>query len=316
MRFRLLVSAALLVPALAGCGADEPVPQPAADIAGDTATSAPAPTRRYERHVTFLASRSDSAPAVVWLLDAASGADGVARTAEALLLRGGAWERFLDESWATPPTRAPWRVLPHGPMRLVVSETEALERLVYSAAPRELEVVLDETLVDWTGRRGETLRLSAGGLLLGGVTLPGYVADLARTAEPGASPGGDWAFLVSGDSLQLILHASSQGPGTGENLFQGWARLDFREWIQPDLSVTWEETRSFERARRTVPARWALADPGGLWDGRLEVVTSWLEAGEGEGPQLPVDAVFEVQGVVTIEGVEYPVRGLFRHTQE
>jgi hypothetical protein len=30
---------------------------------------------------------------------------------------------------------------------------------------------------------------------------------------------------------------------------------------------------------------------------------------------LPVDALFEVTGTLSIEGGDYPVRGLFRHTR-
>jgi hypothetical protein len=64
-----------------------------------------------------------------------------------------------------------------------------------------------------------------------------------------------------------------------------------------------------------VPVVWALATPDGRLEGRLEVRSAQLEAGEGEGPQLPVDAIFEVAGTLTIEGVDHAVRGLFRHTQ-
>jgi hypothetical protein len=122
--------------------------------------------------------------------------------------------------------------------------------------------------------------------------------------------------VVSGDSLQVILHASATENGADQNPYQGWARLDFRNLLYPDLQVRWLETRSFERARREVPAGWRVADPSGRLEGSLEVRSSWLQAGEGTGPQLPVDALFEVAGVLTLDGVDYPVRGLFRHTQD
>jgi hypothetical protein len=43
------------------------------------------------------------------------------------------------------------------------------------------------------------------------------------------------------------------------------------------------------------------------------VQTAQMEAGEGDGPLLPVDALFTVSGSVHIEGRTYPVLGLFRH---
>jgi hypothetical protein len=302
-----------------GCADDEPRAEPATRAVPDTGAAAPEPGRRYQRRVAFLASGADSTLAVAWMVDAASASTGVRRSARALLLRGGEWEPFLDEQWSTPATRVPWRVLPRGPMRLVVGEDEALERLIYSAAPRELELVLEQPLVDWTGRRGESLRLLEGGLVLGGARVSGLVLDLSRAGAPGAAPGGDWALLVSGDSLQLVLHASANGTdpeGADGNLFQAWARLDFRELIRPELRMLWADTRAFEPARRAVPVRWTFASPDGATEGHLDVVSSWLAAGEGGGPQLPVDAVFEVVGAVTLEGAVYPVRGLFRHTQE
>jgi hypothetical protein len=51
-------------------------------------------------------------------------------------------------------------------------------------------------------------------------------------------------------------------------------------------------------------------------EGVLEVRTAQIQAGAGEGPLLPVDALFEVTGTLSIEGGDYPVRGLFRHTRE
>ena len=39
------------------------------------------------------------------------------------------------------------------------------------------------------------------------------------------------------------------------------------------------------------------------------------EAGAGDAPQLPVDALFLVEGSVRIDNVQFPVQGLVRHTQ-
>jgi hypothetical protein len=47
----------------------------------------------------------------------------------------------------------------------------------------------------------------------------------------------------------------------------------------------------------------------------LTVLTAELQAGVGDGPQLPVDAFFEVEGTVLMGNDSYPVRGLLRHVQ-
>ena len=45
------------------------------------------------------------------------------------------------------------------------------------------------------------------------------------------------------------------------------------------------------------------------------VVGVHLEAEEGEGPMLPVDALYQVAGALVLEGRELPVQGLIRHRQ-
>lgn len=313
---RVGLTAVAALATFGACDAAPPEGDPApADAA--PATAAPLPVQHFERRLVFAREQGDSLIAVAWLLDAASTDEGVDRRARGLLLRSGEWEPFLDERWAGGPTRVPWRILPRGPMRLVVGEDESLQRLVFTQPPRELEVALGSPEADWTARGGELLRIVEGGLTLGGARVDGRVLDLTRTAEPDRRPSGDWALLVSGDSLLVVLHqVAGDPPGGDGNLHQGWARLDFRDLTRPDLRVVWEETRSFERARRDVPSRWRVDDPGGVLQGTFEVRSSWLEAGQGAGPQLPVDALFEVAGTLEIEGVPYPVRGLVRHIQE
>jgi hypothetical protein len=75
------------------------------------------------------------------------------------------------------------------------------------------------------------------------------------------------------------------------------------------------ETNAFQPARRDVPVSWTISSPDGELQGTLEVSSADVRAGQGSGPVLPVQALFEVEGTVTIEGRTFPVRGLFRHEQ-
>ena len=47
----------------------------------------------------------------------------------------------------------------------------------------------------------------------------------------------------------------------------------------------------------------------------LAVQTAHIEAGQGAGPLLPVEALFEVSGTLRVAEATYPVRGLVRHFQ-
>ncbi|MFC1791193.1 hypothetical protein ACFL0I_01845, partial [Gemmatimonadota bacterium] len=73
--------------------------------------------------------------------------------------------------------------------------------------------------------------------------------------------------------------------------------------------------RPFEPARRDVPMGWEISSPLGELEGVLAVVAPFLKVGEGEGPVLPVDALYQVAGTVILEGREFPVQGLIRHLQ-
>ncbi|MBW3533866.1 MAG: hypothetical protein KY453_01400 [Gemmatimonadetes bacterium] len=271
--------------------------------------------RIYDRHIVFLTPGTDSTLMVPWLISARARPGAVAREARAWLTRGGVWEPFFQERWETAPSRVPWRLLPRGRMRIVVGEADALERIVFESGPRHLETVLGPTRVEWNGRRGESYRLLDGAALLANQRIEGLILDVSRARRPEDPPSGDWALLTSGDSLQVLLAASEARPPGTAGAYQGWARLDFRELQWPRVSVSWSEARAFERARRDVPVEWRARSSDGELVAVLNVRSAQLQAGEGEGPLLPVDALFEIEGTVTIGGIEYPVRGIHRHLQ-
>jgi hypothetical protein len=139
---------------------------------------------------------------------------------------------------------------------------------------------------------------------------------MARAWTGEDPPPGDWVFLLSGDSLQVVLEDVSPAGGPDGGSFSGWGLLDLssdRQW--DNVRLGWLETRSFEPARRDVPMRWEIRSEDGEISGILDAVNPYLEAEEGEGPMLPVDALYQVAGALVLEGRELPVQGLIRHRQ-
>jgi len=61
------------------------------------------------------------------------------------------------------------------------------------------------------------------------------------------------------------------------------------------------------------PRRRSLSSPIESVDGTLAVLAAEIVTGAGAGPVLPVQALFEVAGTISIDGLSFPVRGLFRH---
>jgi hypothetical protein len=312
-----LIRTGLWVIALFGaCGPADP-PDPGPDQAEPDTSSQVRnfQARSYERHIVFLTFQGDSTLVVPWSFLARTRPDGVEREVKGWLARSGTWDPFLSVGWEGAPSAAPWRILPHGPVRLVVGLGDALETIIFQEGGRNLEVNLGELLVEWSGQRAQTFRVHEGTLVLSEQTVGGHVLDLTRAWASGDALPGDWGILLSGDTLQVVMEDLAQESGPEGGSFALQARVEFltRQWQEVRLS--WSELRAFEPARRDVPMSWEIHSPEGDLSGNLSAVTPFLEAGGGEGPMLPVDALFEVAGTLTLAGNNFPVRGLIRHIQ-
>jgi len=300
---------------LVGCEASAPPATADAPSASDPAPGRNFSGRVYERNFVFTTIGQDTAYLAPWLFRTRTRPGAVERRVRGWLARGATWEAVYEARWETPPSRAPWRILPHRPMGLVVGQGDAVESLLFQEGQRALELELGEVLMEWTASGEEVFRLLDGALWLGEDRVPGLMLDMARTAPADGPTPGDWAFLVSGDSLQVVLESPREGPPAIDRPYRGWARLDFRDLSWPRVTVDWAEVRSYQPARRNIPVSWSLTADDGAVEGFLEVASSEIRALEGEGPLLPVDALFGVSGTLTLEGGTYPVRGLVRHTR-
>lgn len=305
----------LFVLALASCSGEPAESAPVGD-ANVTADAAPAdPGRFFERSIVFLATRPDSVMIVPWLISARTLPGGVHREVRGLLARGDTWEEFFSDEWESAPTRLPWNPLPRGRMRLVVGDLDAVEQILFDEGPRQLGVQLLQPRAEWSGPRGESFRLLDGALLMASARVPGLILDVMRARPLRDAEGGDWAVLHSGDSLQAVLHSPNfQPPGTA-GAFHALARVNEVERVFPEVTVTWSESRSFERARREIPVVWSAEAVGGEMSAQLTIEAAQIQAGQGDGPQLPVDAFFQVEGTLRIAEAVYRVSGLLRHTQ-
>jgi hypothetical protein len=150
---------------------------------------------------------------------------------------------------------------------------------------------------------------------LGDRIVEGHLFDMTRAWASEDEAPGDWGILLSGDSLQVVLEDFAGEPGPEGGDFSVWARVEFLERQWQGIRLAWSETRPFEPARRDVPMSWEIQSEGGDLSGNLSAVAPFLEVGEGEGPMLPVDALFQVTGTLTLAGQDFPVRGLLRHKQ-
>ena len=270
----------------------------------------PGGSRTYQRTVVFIDTSQDTTMFVPWDFESRSEPGGVARTLRGWLGRAGQWALFMEDDWVTAPSRAPWRILPRGPARLVMDAEDALRTIYYQEGLRDLSIELGPTLVEWRGQRGEIYRLAEGSARLSESTTAGLVLDVSTARLTEEPEPAEWGLLTSGDGVQLLL-VDPEGPGP----YRAWAKMGEQDLAWPEVTVTWAETRSFERARRPVPVLWQFESDDGLLTGEFEAVSSHFQTLEGDGVILPALGVYEVAGTITIDEEETDVRGFLRHLQ-
>ncbi|MSR21981.1 MAG: hypothetical protein EXR92_00235 [Gemmatimonadetes bacterium] len=286
---------------------------------GEAGALAHAPDARelvFDREFLFISIASDPVVAIPWFFRARSQVGGVLRERSAWIQRGGTWEALVQESELGPTSRTPWRILPGENLRLIIGEDDDVEALFLRDGAVELETRLVDFLAEWMRQVGDPVRLFAGRSLSPSGPIEGYVLDLPRSWEAPGEASGDWIFLLSGTDLQLFLEeVPSPSESRIPTRYRGWSRSRLGDGEWSSLTVLWENMRPFERARRNIPSRWGISSPGGEISGELVSVNSYLSAGEGEGPILPVSGLFGVTGTLRIQGNMVSVAGVVRHVQ-
>jgi hypothetical protein len=296
-----------------GCGEAEQT-QPAEPVGQGAEARALGPdTPVFEQNFVFANVSGDSIFLVPWLIRATSHPDAVDREARAWLARNGTWDAFYAEQWTTPPSRAPARLLPNENLRLLVQEGDVVDGIIFDDGARSLELALGDSRASWGGPRGETVDLLDGAAYLGEDRVDGVILHLARASGGAAPPGGDWALLLSGDSVRIVLSADSEHDGDVEPTYRGWGAMGGTQLQWPELHVEWTATQAFPPARRDVPASWRVWSEDGTLEGELHAVSSDMRPGVGPGPLLPVRALFEVVGELTTARGDLVIHGLIVH---
>lgn len=314
MRHRVIsrLAPAALVTVLA-CGESDQAPPPGADGAAPPPDDGNFVQSVYERNLVFASLEGDSVFIVPWLMQATERPDSVMREAYGWLARGGVWERFYAERWWTPPTRAPARILPHGRLGLLARDDGAIDGVLFEDPPRSLEIILGEGEDPWTGARGGSFQVLTGSAYLADQRIDGMVLDMARASAGDRPTGGDWAFLLSGDSAHFVLAGDVEHGGEVEPLYRGWGTNDDEELQWPEVRVDWTRTEAFPPARRDIPVEWHIWSSDRSIEGDLEAVSAEIQPGEGPGPLLPVRALYEVGGSLTTGDGDFQVHGLVVH---
>lgn len=291
-----------------GEGAETMVEEMAAD-------SEPGPW--HERSFVFVSADTDSVIALPWTFHTRQVGEREVRERDAWLGRAGAWDVLASELDTGRARGDAARILPGRALRIRVGPGDAVAALSFRTPEEEIEAVPGLLLAEWTGSPREVVRFHRARVDLGSNGSEGFLMDLSSRGELEADAASDWIFVHGGDFLQAAFR---ELPHTieaevGPRPYRGWTRIAVRNREWPGIQLEWAEVRSFEDARRDIPVRWSLSSQDGELTGDLHSVGSHLSAGEGEGPLLPVNALFQVEGQIRLLGDTVDVVGILRHRQ-
>lgn len=274
----------------------------------------------YQRAVLFMDTSMDTSMFVPWEFWNSTDSGALRRSLRGWLgrtwsnadtgARDGRWSLFVDDEWTSAAGRAPWQILPRGPVRLVMGPGGDLREIYYQQGFRDLSVRLGEPIAEWSGQRRERYRLLAGTAELSGDEAEGVVLDVTLSRSGSGAGPVEWALLAGDDGFRLLL-ADSEGDGP----YRAWAVRDGREFAWPEVTVSWDESVTVQRARRQVPVFWRFRSRAAGLSGTLASTSSHVRTLDGPDAALPVLAVYEVAGEVSAAGEVVAVRGFLRHYQ-
>ncbi|MDX1673733.1 MAG: hypothetical protein R3314_02930 [Longimicrobiales bacterium] len=143
------------------------------------------PIAAYNRRLIFLGPGGTLPTAAVFDFVALSDSVGIRRGVRARVVDGARWRELLDAGWEMEPMREPWRLVPHGPLKLVVSDAGDLGTLIHRDSVTT-RLQLGATLAEHSPDVGTQLVLRSARLSLDDETVAGILLDaqLGRAVSP------------------------------------------------------------------------------------------------------------------------------------
>lgn len=208
----------------------------------------------YERRMVFVEEGAGRPVHAVLGFSVADSGDATRRRAHGWLFRSD-WAPVLDEAWSMRPMREPWRLVPHGPLRLIAGTDERIEALIVDRPGTPLRIMPGTELATYATAPTLEYVLRQARMRVGEEEHVGVLLDLQRVRPLGDSAAGP-------DTGREIVVAA--GEDTRLVVVDGMAA-----WIERG-----EPLRTVEGVRlvASAPDRWRIDAPGSGVSGELEVV--------------------------------------------
>lgn len=266
----------------------------------------------YGRDLLFLAGSGVEPTAMVFRYTAVTESDHVRRSARAWLGRNGRWSDLLEADWRGPAMRQAWRIVPHGPLRVIADAGGDLEALVHRDEERTFRLMPASAVTEWSPTELSHFRVRIADLLLENEPLGGVLLDVQAGSLTPGDPATMTAFLTDGRDLYLVVAA---GP---DNRSPAWLRLGFRE-------EGWEGV-GFENDEEDA-ALIHFGEPQGQLFGELRLTGTELPVGAESPDSVALDSAEEggvqqtivlqtTNGWVEVHGERRPVYGVVQQVRE
>lgn len=322
----------------------------ACEAGGGTEETPPAgreefgPTAAYDRRLVFLGPGAELPTAAVFDFAVLSDSATLRRGIRARLVDGVEWIPLMDAGWEMDRMREPWRLVPHGDLKVIVGSEGELDALVF--AGEELGVRLDpgSSIAEYSPDAGTQLVLRQAELRLGGEPITGILLDAqlgravnpsvippptteasgeegGQAEEPGEDAAGDSlvvdpapaaragaeALLLDNAGYYVVFAASAEGG-------IAWIHAAGRDDVRRAARLEPLEWEPFEEAGVQVPTAWRVRSPADLLGGELRSEAA-DRAVLGEGAAIGAMGYVVVTGWIEDRGVRRNVYGLVRHVR-
>lgn len=288
------------------------------------------PTAVYGRRLIFMGPGERLPTAAIFDFTTLSDSVSVQRGVRARVLLDEEWTSLMDVGWIMEPMREPWRVVPGGDLRVVVSDAGEFSSIAYRGEPA-VRLQRGGLLAESSPDAGTQFLLRQATLAVDGETVRGILLDsqVGRAVDPaevGPSPvpptdgpaarddgkvtpiarPGVEAFLVNTSGYYVVFASSADG----EVAWVSYAGMDDLQRGGVLEPTAWSEEDGDEGTDRQ-PTQWRIGGPGQLTGELSAVVTDIVPLPEQDG--VSTLGYTLVSGWVGDDGVRRDVFGLVRH---
>lgn len=204
----IILSIALL---LAACGSGDTSTSGNDSESGLTTSSDGA---AYAQRLIFLPPDPRMTAGVLFDFAVRADETSVHRAMQAWLVREGQWSALGSDRWQAPAMRAPWRLVPHGPLRVITGRDGELGALLFERPGAPLRIGATTSVGEWNPAANVYVRLRDAGLGSVDIPIQGTLVNvrfnLGPTTDVALEPIRREAYLTNGRGMFLVLFAGSQ----------------------------------------------------------------------------------------------------------